>query len=640
MVRISLLLNILGYLVAALGVAPLYPYLGLPAQLALPAALAVGLAGDRRGRAWLPPLAATLLSLLCVILYGLQVSRANLVPPVVNILALLLAVRLATEKSGRNYLQIFLLALFALASSSLLSLSIAFFIFLVPVVVAITVGLVLLCFFGHDPGLRLERRSARLLLGTSLVLPAGSLLLMLFFFAILPRTQQPLWHFLAPPAQAESGFSDKVEPGSVSSMAALRKAAFRAQSPELPPADLYWRGIVLNRLEGFAWVRQAPPERQQETASGGRPVEQIIYPEPHREKYLPLLDIPRDLQGVRARRDADRVFVAAAPLDRRAEYTGLSLVGGQLAAAVDTDPGFYLQTPTTVSPRLRTVAEGIRREGRDAATRIDLAERFFLGQQLRYSLTSFPQGTDPVDAFLFETKSGYCEFFASSFALLLRLSGVPARLAGGYLGGEYNALAGYYVVTEDTAHVWVEALVDGHWQRLDPSRLAINAGAVFAAGGGGRFSSIGRLLDTIDYYWNRAVISYDLDRQFELARGARGELHRLNLSLNQDWSWLGLLGGALVLGWGGWHLLRWWRTPVEERLLRAFLRAVQRRHGLGEVPASQPLLQLALQLDDPLCRAFVAIYGGAVYRDRRLTAAELAELKHLLRQLREHRPAG
>ena len=80
---------------------------------------------------------------------------------------------------------------------------------------------------------------------------------------------------------------------------------------------------------------------------------------------------------------------------------------------------------------------------------------------LSYAATGLPTGADAVEKFLFDGKKGHCELFAVSFASALRLAGLPARLVGGYYGGDYNDMAGYYVITEERAHVWVEVWIRG-----------------------------------------------------------------------------------------------------------------------------------------------------------------------------------
>ncbi|MEJ2199438.1 MAG: transglutaminase family protein, partial [Desulfuromonadaceae bacterium] len=100
----------------------------------------------------------------------------------------------------------------------------------------------------------------------------------------------------------------------------------------------------------------------------------------------------------------------------------------------------------------------------------------------------------------------------------MRLAGVPSRLVGGYYGGEYNQFGGYYLVTEEAAHVWVEALLeDNCWLRIDPSTLADNAGEALLASRSRSLSFGRRLLDGIDYLWTQSVLTYDFSRQFEIA---------------------------------------------------------------------------------------------------------------------------
>ena len=76
---------------------------------------------------------------------------------------------------------------------------------------------------------------------------------------------------------------------------------------------------------------------------------------------------------------------------------------------------------------------------------------------------------DPVDMFLFDTRRGFCEHYASAFVVLLRAAGIPARVVTGYQGGEINPSGGYMIVRQSDAHAWAEALIDGRWQRFDPT---------------------------------------------------------------------------------------------------------------------------------------------------------------------------
>src|SRR5512138_3530965 len=158
MVAIKTLLDLLTTVAAVLCLAPVVPFLDLPAQLLAGLAVLGGLWCDRRGRYPLPALPATLLALAGMAYYAARISRADVAAPVIHALVVLLAVRLLTVKQGRDYLQIFVLALFLLAGSSLLSLEISFILYLVLLVFTVTVSLVLLTVFVTDPRLALPRR--------------------------------------------------------------------------------------------------------------------------------------------------------------------------------------------------------------------------------------------------------------------------------------------------------------------------------------------------------------------------------------------------------------------------------------------------------------------------------------------------
>jgi hypothetical protein len=632
MVSIRTLLDFHTYAACLFGVLPLYIFLELPAQILFPAALLTGFICDRRQSYFFAGLPVTLLTLLPFVFYGLRLSLANVVEPVVNLLVLLLSVRMVTEKLPRNYLQIFVLAIFALAGSSLLTLNMLFLPLLVLLVVSVTVGLVLLTFHASDQQLRLPVNRLRHLFAAGLVLPAGSLLLMLVFFVILPRTQYPLWNFLNPGSTAVSGFSEKVRPGAFVRNARSSAPVFRVESEPLGVQDLYWRGIVLNVVEGSSWRRVPPPEQEMSRLSGGRQIEQVVYPEARDDGYLFGLDPVEQVSGLRVRSSADIVYRQSRSLKKAGSYRTVGRLGGQLKAQrVDRD--FYLQLPADISSRLRATAMELAKGADEAAGRIAHTEDFFRRQELVYSTSDLPVSDRPLEEFLYQNKRGYCEFFASSFALLLRLEGVPARLVGGYLGGHRNDLAGYYSITEDMAHVWVEALDGDVWRRIDPSRLAVNAASASFAGRGNPLSWRRRVFDAADYYWTRAVISYDLSKQLALARGATFKLRDISFGrgLFRTAGWLvGGVGGLLAVVW----LVRLWIVPVEQRLLRRFLRILKQRLNGEPIPDNVGLKTLADRTGDPRFLEFAAIYGGAVYRDRTLRSAERARLRYLLRELR------
>ena len=632
MASLSSLTAVLAYGIALCGIIPLFPWLDTAPRLILAAGMAAGVWQDLRGSWSLKNWIFNAAIVPVFLFYALQFSRANPVQPVVSVLAIMLAVRLAGIKNARHYLQIAALALFCLSSSSLFDLSPAFLAYLVMMLLMVAVLLVLLTFYSQDSRMLLAPADLRKILLAGLLMPLASLPLLFLFFPVLPRTQIPLWNFTAASAARPSGFSDLVEPGSSSAVAESRAPAFRAEMPRQPQQQLYWRGTVFNRVEGNRWVRVEPPSER--IVYTGRRIAQTLYPEPGASRVLPALYAPADLTFPRSRRSADGVYEFQGRSGKRFSYRAESVSTATLPVAGEIRRPFYLALPASQPPRIRQLAADIRRQGSSDAGRLEQLELYFRNGGFSYSTTALPTGERALEQFLFEKKQGHCEFFAASFALILRAAGVPARLVGGYLGGEYNDLGGYYLISEDMAHVWVEAFISGTgWVRVDPSSFARNAGAVWGRTPQKSLSlKIRMMLDSLDHTWNSAVITYDFERQIDVARGAGKRLQGIEVKA--------VLGSALryllfaVAAAGAYVILRNRKRffpSREERLLRAFYRRVGREFPVRVERGRVGLFELAELTGSPGVRQFADIYAGAVYRDRKLTNEEFARLRQMVR---------
>ncbi|MBI5657806.1 MAG: DUF3488 domain-containing transglutaminase family protein [Geobacter sp.] len=633
MMRLNRLLEILVLLIALIGVIPLYPHLEPLPRVILPTAAIAGLILQRKGIR--PPASLfTAVSLLLFLFYALRFGRDNVVVPAANLLAIFLAVRLAGERSNRAYLQTCALALFCLAASTLFSLSPLFLVALVMLLVLIVSALVLLTFNETDPLLALSRPELATL-GKVIACSGGaSLLLMLFFFAILPRTQIPLWDTMPGQGRKASGLSDRVQPGSTTAIEAGRGIVFRAAMAPLDSQQLYWRAVVFNRYSAGAWVRQPPPPGEESIRPRGAPVRQAIFPEAGKLPYLPGINVTARISGVRSTTAGDLVTTSPAVTRRRTTYEAFSAPGDTLALRRPIDRPFYLRLPKDLPPRLAAAAAKIGRTGRTDQERLSLARELFRSLDLRYATRNLPTGSNSLDLFLFDRKQGYCEFFASSLALIMRGAGVPSRVVGGYYGGNYNELGGYYVITDELAHAWTEIYLEGKgWVTVDPSTWASG----FAELGNERNRSLSRRLatmaDTLNYYWELAVITYDLERQLQLVNRAGEQMHRLtmpkNLRRNGLVAVLAVAAISIVV-----LLARRRRLSPEERLLRQFVALVEPG---GEMPPETGILELATRMEDPRAIRFAMLYSSAVYHDRPLGREERRELSSLLKALRKDR---
>lgn len=635
MVTTSRLTALLALAIALAGIAPLFQWLETFPRLMVVTGFLTGILQELRGRWRLKNWQFNAALVPVFIWYALQYSRNNPVQPVVSVLAIMLAARLCGEKSIRNLLQINLLALFCLASRSLFDLSPAFLFWLGILLLLIPVSLILLTFHAQDNNMVLMGKEVKRVILAALLITAVTVPALAFFFPILPRTPFPLWNFLSPAINNSTGIADQVEPGSVQNAAESRTLAFRAEMPHQhqPP---YWRGIVFNRITGNRWNRN-PAIPAETIRYQGERISQTIYPEPSPSHILISLDAPSDISLPRAQLTGDATIEYPRGLTRRISYTVKSTTGGILRTTTNINRSFYLTIPTGLSPQLLQLAEKIKKDGRTDEQRIALTEQYFMNGGYRYSRQDLPTGKDAINQFMFVSKQGHCEFFASSFALLLRAAGVPARLVGGYLGGEYNEMGGYYLVSEDTAHVWVEAYVSGKgWIRTDPSRFAVNAGALW--NGRSKMNLATRLrlvLDALDYRWNRTVVSYDFQRQTDQLRTAGSKLRDLQLKMSTGWKKpiVLLLPALLVL----FVILRlswpWlWRSR-EERLIRRFKTILKKRFKDSIELENKGLFELAAATGDKRVHQFASLYAAAVYRDKGLGKDEVRQLKKLLDEL-------
>lgn len=605
-------LSLLAMLASLLGVALVLPFLDLPVAVLVGLSLAGGLVCQRLDR-YLPNTPATVLTLAALSFYLLQLRLNNPVLPLVHALALLLALRQLTPPTPRHFLQTLLLSLILLAASSLLSLSPVFFPLLLALVLLVGVALVQLCAMRFQPDLVLPRPLARSFLRVALVLPIGSLLLMLFFYVVLPRSNTPLWHGLNPQPQKVTGYSDTVSPGTAEAVGDSAQVVLRVESPKLPAGQLYWRGAVFIDFDGEKWQRVTSPG-QGEWLRGGEEVQQRVFLQPGQYPVLFTLDRPQMVQGLWARELTGRSYaVSSRQIGQRLTYTVSSRPEARLMTKplpADTPERFI---PEQVAPRLRELVRTWPLPVNEAEA-IAQAQDFFRRQQLRYTTSGLPQGPFPIDAFLLDAKVGHCEFFASSFALLLRFRGIPSRLVGGFLGGEYNALGGYYLLREAMAHVWVEAyLPDEGWVRIDPSTLAINAGESLLDRRTAGLSLFTRLVDGLNYAWVRQVVTYDQQQQLAMIQNIGQKLSTFKIpTRNRIMPWLLAAVGMVCLTLAGIWIGRRQRQGKEgHRLFARFCHRVGWRPKA--IPPAAGLLSLAEWCANPQGRAFLLRLNHALF---------------------------
>jgi transglutaminase-like putative cysteine protease len=301
---------------------------------------------------------------------------------------------------------------------------------------------------------------------------AQAIPLMIILFFLFPRIQGSLFG-LSLAGSARSGFSDNMAPGSVANLVENNEVAFRAifRSPVPSSELLYWRGIVFQSFDGRKWHADKQLREYQKVPEGDHPVAYSVSLEPHNNRWLFALDMPASIPP-QAKFLTDYTLRAKRPVNRKLRYEMTSNTRYRSHEANQWTLHQMTRLPAGGNPKARSLAAAIAKDARNDEEKIDRILDYFKTNGFSYTLQPPKLGADSVDDFIFNSKKGYCEHYASAFAFMLRSVDIPARIVGGYQGGEANPYADYLIVRQSDAHVWVEAwLPEQGWIRVDPTAV-------------------------------------------------------------------------------------------------------------------------------------------------------------------------
>jgi protein-glutamine gamma-glutamyltransferase len=217
------------------------------------------------------------------------------------------------------------------------------------------------------------------------------------------------------------------------------------------------------------------------------------------------------------------------------------VVSSPAAAGKELTPGERreaLEVPPWISPAVRELAQSWTTQTSNPRAIVNSALQFFQAQGFRYSLSPGEYRKNDLEQFLFHRRIGFCEHYAASFATLMRLAGIPARVVVGYLGGEYNDLGHFFLVRQADTHAWCEVwLPERGWTRVDPTtavapgRASLDLNSFLERGiasgqmEGRRsafvtklarsalFTDVRLALETLSYEWDTRLLAFDADVQ-------------------------------------------------------------------------------------------------------------------------------
>ncbi len=481
----------------------------------------------------------------------------------IALFALMLALKIVESRSLRDFYILYILGLFMMVAQFLLhqGMMLAAW-FLVLFIVSNAVLVHLNRGSSSDPLLSL-RQSGVIVIQA---LPLAAVLFLLF-----PRLSSPLWSIDVGVRVGVTGLSDHMEPGSVNRLILSEEPVFRAEFDGERPEQklLYWRGPVFWHSDGRRWSGDGPWSPPREPEFLEQRVDYRLILEATGKPWIPALDIP-DSAPDGALLTADRQLLAKRPSEDRQQYRLRSYTRYHTGALSRSAREAALQLPDAMDSRVGSLVRQWTENAENDLQVVNRALSHFHEQPFVYTLSPPDTGNDPLAGFLFDTQAGFCEHYASSFTLLMRIAGVPARVVTGYLGGEHNELGGYTIVRQSDAHAWSEVwLEQSGWTRVDPTAAVApervlhsilneptepGAPASFALGGD-TWNKIGRslvfALDTLNTNWHLWILDYNQGK-----RGRVLSLFGLELLGEQTIGFLmvGLILTIVLVLW--WYLSR------------------------------------------------------------------------------------
>lgn len=447
------------------------------------------------------------------------------------LLILMLSLKLLEMQGQRDVTVVIFLSFFVIVTGFLFSQSIFIALYML---LAVTLLVATLIAFQHrQQTTNPSALKLHLFLALRLLLQAAPLALLLF--VLFPRVPGPLWG-LPEDASAKTGLSDEMQPGNISNLVDSDEVAFRVRFANRvpPPGQRYWRGPVFWQYDGQKWsanTQKTGLRRQYDFDIEGQPVDYLVTLEPHNRHWLFALDMPATLPDD-ARLTSDFQVISRKSISEVYRYRMRSYPDYRLDTSETPDLDRYLAVPDSSAIRTRQLVKQLRQQHPTNAGFVNGVLNYFAQQPFFYSRKAPLLFDHPVDEFLFETRKGYCEHYASAFTVMMRLAGIPARVVTGYQGGEMNPLSDYMIVRQSDAHAWSEVwLKQRGWVRFDPtsvippSRIELTEDLVRRQPQTRStlildqnwlqqsLRQVGYVWDAINNRWNQWVIGYNQDRQ-------------------------------------------------------------------------------------------------------------------------------
>lgn len=457
--------------------------------------------------------------------------------PGIALVTLMTILKLFETKSHRDcYITVYS-AFFIIASNFFHSQSLWLIIYVFIIVIILLNILIALSDRLHTVPL-----TARLQLASRFIFYAIPMMLVLFF--LFPRIPGPLWGLPEDAFSGRTGLSEEMSPGSINRLINSSAIAFRVKFEQQMPKhnQLYWRGAVLTDYDGRTWRRHdAPASTEANIEYDDNPDNRYRYTvtlEATNLNWLLSLEYPKPADGSKPsleyRFNREAMLLTKNKINNVTNYTVESQAGSSNRALFDQESYRNRLLPVQLNPQTLALANQLLQlSAYDAQRYIRKVLSYFRENGFVYTLTPDLLGDNAMDDFIFKSRRGFCEHYASAFTYLMRAAGIPARVVIGYQGGRMNPLDDYMIVRQSDAHAWSEVWLNGAWQRVDPTavispdrieRGILNAGLensqlpLLLVSDNSIIENLTYLYDSFQNRWNQWVIGYDQKKQYDLLK--------------------------------------------------------------------------------------------------------------------------
>ena len=463
-------------------------------------------------------------------------------------LTILMVVKLFDLKTNRDYTILYILTFFQLLSASASTVNLSF---LFVLALYILTGIWALTIFTLKkdweeksvPHRELEKNILTpYFFLTTTGIAILSLIITLSLFFIIPRIGVGFFPKKTADVLKVSGFSEEIDLGELGPIKLDPTIVMRVELPGhkgMAIPNLYFRGISFDSYDGSRWlqtIKETIPLKRDRNGifniPAGSAMGKMAYTNEQLLKQVILLEpidtnvifaasygigVSDNLQNIIA--DATGSFYLPAPSYSRLEYSAYSVVPSppqkiHIELNKSEDAKLKYLALSIDSGKLKTLAEEIV-SGKKGPLDKAVAIEEYLKKNYGYTLNPRKgDGINPIEDFLFYTKEGYCEQYATAMAIMLRTVGIPSRLVTGFLPGEWNRFGNYLIIRQRDAHSWVEAYIKGsYWVMFDPTPSAEAAGIMPAP-----TSFLNLYLDSLRWRWNRYIINYSFTDQMRLMK--------------------------------------------------------------------------------------------------------------------------